>query len=367
MLEIATVIAVRWRAAVGRGRCAFSLPRREVGARERKRPAEAASPMPRVSAGPPCHNEPVPTSSPLTIVVAINPSASFGRSRDVGPTVVRRLRELGHHVTSLCEPSFERLRAVAATAVASSPDALVVVGGDGMVSLGVNLVALSTIPLGIIPSGTGNDMARGLGIPVGDTDAAIEALVLALALPAQAIDAGRIHSTDAGTGVTTVTWFAGVLSAGFDAIVNERANRLRYPRGKNRYLVALAIELARLRPIRYRILIDGVETVTDAALIAVGNNRSFGGGMRVTPDALIDDGLLDVLVVTPLSRVAFLRLFPRVFAGTHVLDHRVSIRRATRVRIEADAVAAYADGERVSLLPVDIEIVPGAVHVLTAH
>jgi diacylglycerol kinase (ATP) len=368
MLEIATVIPVR---VAG---CSWPRPLRVFATAPESWGAGAktasGSGIPAHATrlgGPPCHNEPVPTSSPLTIVVAINPSASFGRSRDVGPTVVRRLRELGHDVTSLSEPSVERLRAVAATAVASSPDALVVVGGDGMVSLGVNLVALSTIPLGIIPSGTGNDMARGLGIPVGDTDAAIEALVLALARPARAIDAGRIRSTDAGTGVTAATWFAGVLSAGFDAIVNERANRLRYPRGKNRYLVALAIELARLRAIRYRILIDGVETVTDAALIAVGNNRSFGGGMRVTPDALIDDGLLDVLVVTPLSRVAFLRLFPRVFAGTHVLDPRVSIRRATRVRIEADAVAAYADGERVSLLPVDIEIVPGALHVLTAH
>jgi diacylglycerol kinase (ATP) len=308
----------------------------------------------------------VPNPTPLTIVVAINPSASFGKSRDVGPAVVRRLRGLGHTVTSLSEPSFERLRAAAAAAIEQAPDALVVVGGDGMVSLGVNLLAESSVPLGIIPSGTGNDMARGLGIPVRDTDAAIEALVHALASPPRAIDAGRIRHTDDASGDTITTWFACVLSAGFDAIVNERANRLRHPRGKSRYLVALVIELARLRPIRYRLVLDGVETVTDAALIAVGNNQSIGGGMRVTPDAVVDDGRLDVLVVTPLSRIAFMRVFPRVFAGTHVTDPRVSIRRARHVRIEADRVAAYADGERVSLLPVDIEIVPGALRVLSA-
>jgi len=306
----------------------------------------------------------VPTSKPLTIVVAINPSASFGKSREVGPAVVATLRALGHLVTSLTEPDFEQLRDSARRAIAKKPDALVVVGGDGMVSLGVNLLAHTKVPLGIIPSGTGNDMARGLGIPVGNTEAAIGALVDALARPARAIDAGRIRHLDSETGEATTTWFASVLSAGFDAIVNERANRLRHPRGKSRYLVALVIELARLRPIRYRLVLDGVETVTDAALIAVGNNQSIGGGMRVTPNAVVDDGLFDVLVVTPLSRIAFMRVFPRVFAGTHLTDPRVTVHRAKHVRIEADNVAAYADGERVSLLPVDVEIVPGALRVL---
>ena len=306
----------------------------------------------------------MPTSKPLTIVVAINPSASFGKSREVGPAVVATLRALGHLVTSLTEPDFEQLRDSARRAIAKKPDALVVVGGDGMVSLGVNLLAHTKVPLGIIPSGTGNDMARGLGIPVGNTEAAIEALVDALARPARAIDAGRIRHLDSETGEETTTWFASVLSAGFDAIVNERANRLRHPRGKSRYLVALVIELARLRPIRYRLVLDGVETVTDAALIAVGNNQSIGGGMRVTPNAVVDDGLFDVLVVTPLSRIAFMRVFPRVFAGTHLTDPRVTVHRAKHVRIEADNVAAYADGERVSLLPVDVEIVPGALRVL---
>jgi diacylglycerol kinase (ATP) len=306
----------------------------------------------------------VPTSKPLTIVVAINPSASFGKSREVGPAVVATLRALGHLVTSLTEPDFEQLRDSARRAIAKKPDALVVVGGDGMVSLGVNLLAHTRVPLGIIPSGTGNDMARGLGIPVGNTEAAIEALVDALVRPARAIDAGRIRHLDPETGEATTTWFASVLSAGFDAIVNERANRLRHPRGKSRYLVALVIELARLRPIRYRLVLDGVETVTDAALIAVGNNQSIGGGMRVTPNAVVDDGLFDVLVVTPLSRTAFMRVFPRVFAGTHLTDPRVTVHRAKHVRIEAENVAAYADGERVSLLPVDVEIVPGALRVL---
>ena len=304
------------------------------------------------------------TTKPQRLVVAINPSASFGRGSAVGPAVVETLRALGHDVTSLTEPNFEQLLDAARKAVKSKPDALIVVGGDGMVSLGTNLVAMTKVPLGIVPSGTGNDMARGLGIPVGDTEAAIDALADALQRPARVIDAARIRHTDPETGEERLTWYACVLSAGFDATVNERANNLRHPRGKNRYLLALAIELVKLKPIAYRLVLDGKEIVTKAALVSVGNNVSLGGGMRVTPNAILDDGLLDVLIVQPLSRAAFLRVFPRVFSGTHITDPRVTLHRAKRIVIEADGVVAYADGERVGPLPIDIEVVPGALRVL---
>jgi diacylglycerol kinase (ATP) len=295
------------------------------------------------------------------IVVAINPTASFGASRAVGPAVVSTLRGLGYEVTSLTEPDFEQLRDAAAAALADKPDALVVVGGDGMVSLGTNLLAGTKIPLGIIPSGTGNDMARGLGIPVGNVEAAIGALVTALDRPPRVIDAVEVTNGDGET-----RWFASVLSAGFDAIVNERANLLRHPKGKNRYLLALALELLRLKPITYRIALDEVESVSRGMLVSAGNNVSIGGGMRVTPNAILDDGLLDVMVVGPLTRIGFLKLFPRVFKGTHITDPRVSIHRARHVRIEADGVVAYADGERVGPLPVDLFVRPGALRVLSA-
>ncbi len=299
------------------------------------------------------------TTKPQRIVVAINPQASFGKSRAVGPAVVHTLRAEGHEVTSLTEPDIEQLRAAAADALKKNHDALVVVGGDGMVNLGVNLVAETTIPLGIVPSGTGNDMSRGLGIPVGNTEAAIDALLDALGRPARAIDAGRVTRPDGST-----SWYACVLSAGFDAIVNERANLMRWPRGPQRYNLALLRELAMLRPISYRLELDGIASETDAVLVAVANNTSLGGGMLVTPDAELDDGLLDVFVVQPLSRTAFLRIFPRVFKGTHVTDARVSISRARRIRIEAAGVVAYADGERVAALPIEVEVRPGALRVL---
>ena len=296
---------------------------------------------------------------PKRIIVAINPQASFGRSRAVGPAVVHTLRAAGHDVTSLTEPDFEQLLAAAAHELTTKPDALVVVGGDGMVNLGVNLVATTGTPLGIVPSGTGNDMSRGLSIPVGNTEAAIEALLEALTRPPRVIDAGLVTHPDGST-----SWYACVLSAGFDAIVNERANLMRWPRGRQRYNLALLRELAMLKPIRYRLELDGIASETDAVLVAVGNNTSLGGGMLVTPDASLDDGLLDVLVVQPLSRTAFLRIFPRVFKGTHVTDPRVSISRARRIRIDAADIVAYADGERVAALPIEVEVRPGALRVL---
>jgi diacylglycerol kinase (ATP) len=304
------------------------------------------------------------TTKPKRVVVAINPTASFGASRDVGPAVVQTLRAMGHEVTSLTEPDFESLLEVAHAALRSKPDALVVVGGDGMVNLGVNLVAGTRVPLAIVPSGTGNDMARGLGIPFDDTEAAIRLLGETLQAQPRVIDAVRIRWTDAD-GAPGERRFACALSAGFDAIVNERANLMRHPKGPSRYILALLAELARLKPVRYRATLDGEVLELDALMVSVGNNVSLGGGMRITPDAQLDDGLLDVMIVKPLSRLAFLRIFPSVFKGEHTSDPRVVMRRAKRIRIEVDApLVAYADGERIGPLPVDLEVEPGALRVL---
>lgn len=301
---------------------------------------------------------------PLRLVVAINPTASFGRGKNVGPRAVEALRALGHDVTALEQPNFALLLKRGRKAVSKKPDALLVVGGDGMVNLGTNLVAKTKVPLGIIPSGTGNDMARGLGIPLSDVDAAVASVVRGLARPPRAIDAGSVTYVDDATGSAATRWFACVLSAGFDAIVNERANLMSWPRGASRYTVALLIELLRLRPIHYKLTLDDVVIETTAALVSVGNNVSLGGGMKVTPDAILDDGLADVLVVEALSRLAFLRVFPRVFSGRHLSDPRVTVYRAKRIRIESEDIMAYADGERFAALPIDIKMVAGVLNVL---
>ena len=230
---------------------------------------------------------------------------------------------------------------------------LVVVGGDGMAHLGTNLVAGTPTRLLIVAGGTGNDVARNLGLPVGDPAAAVALLEHGTT---RAIDAGRVSHAEHGE-----RWFAGVLGAGFDAVVNARAQRMRWPRGQMRYNLAILRELPVFRPIPYAVELDGRRFETRAMLVTVANTSSFGGGMRVSPDADVADGLLDVMIVHELSIPAFLRVFPKVFSGTHVNHPAVETHRATRVRLEADGIRSQADGESFADLPIDAEVVPGAL------
>jgi diacylglycerol kinase (ATP) len=263
----------------------------------------------------------------LRVVVAINPPASFGRGRPVGPSVVTALRRAGHEVVPLQESSHADLwmASVAALATSPSPDDHECVGGDGMVSLGVNLVAGTSTPLGIVPSGTGNDFARALGIPHDDPAEATRMLVAGLAHPARAVDAIRVHR-----GPDDAFWVAGSVSAGFDAFVNERANRMRRPKGRMRYDVALVLELLRLRQVHYTLVLDGAEHVVTGPIITVGNARTIGGGIALLPDAVVDDGLLDVFVVDRMPRIPFVRLLAKCRAGADTSTIPGSTRIASR-------------------------------------
>jgi diacylglycerol kinase (ATP) len=304
------------------------------------------------------HNQQV--SSPSRhVVVAINPTAAFGKNSAAGEQTVSALEAAGFRVTALRAESFDLLRGQLNRALTLTPDALVVVGGDGMVSLAVNMVAQTSVPFAVVPAGTGNDLARGIGLPVGDLARCITLMVESLSREPQRLDLGRITSTDG----SEVRWFASILSAGFDAIVNERANAMHWPKGKSRYTLALLLELFALKPVRYSLTVDGVQREESAMLISVANNSTMGGGMRVTPEASMRDGLLDVFVLRPLSRLRFLRLFPRVFAGTHVAEPEVLIERGKTVVLDAPGIVAYADGERVWALPVHVDVVPAAVRV----
>ena len=291
-------------------------------------------------------------------MVAINPAACFGKNPGVGPLVLTLLREAGFQVEGIHASSYDALREDLRRILDTTVTALVVVGGDGMVHLGAELCGKYDLPLGVIPSGTGNDLARHLGIPLADPTAAVAMFIDALASGPQEIDLGVVVG-ESGTS----TAFACVLSAGFDAIVNERANRLRFPKGRHRYTLALLIELVKLRPLSYTLEIDGVKETGTYLLVAVANSRSFGGGMKVAPAASLTDGLLDVFTLTPLSRLAFLRIYPRVFRGTHVSDPRVTIRHARRVGIAVEGVIAYADGEAVGPLPLEVSVSPKALRV----
>lgn len=291
------------------------------------------------------------------LVVAINPQASFGKNQGAGQLVIEALAAAGHDVVGIQEGNYRDLRTK--TRVALRKDSvLVVVGGDGMAHLGVDLATEADVPLGIIPAGTGNDLARHMGLPLGSIPAATEHFLAALGRTPQRIDVAISRGPD---GVDSP--YVCVLSAGFDAIVNERANSITFPKGRHRYTVALLIELWKLKPLSYQVAIDGEDFSDTYLLVAVANSQSFGGGMKVTPEASLVDGLVDVLLLKPLGRLEFLRIYPRVFKGTHVTDPRVIIRRGALVRVDARDVIAYADGERMSPLPLEVRVAPLALQV----
>jgi diacylglycerol kinase (ATP) len=295
------------------------------------------------------------------IAFVANPRSGAGRGRSVAAAVLPRLTA-EFDVVDVTGPDERASASGLEGAVRAGVDAVLVAGGDGTVHLAVNAVAGTATPLGIVPAGTGNDIARELGLPL-EPVAAVRAATDALLLERRRLVDGV--RCDLG-GRREARWFAGVLAAGFDAVVNERANRWSWPRGRAKYTLAVARELPVFRERRYVLDLDGCELRTSATIVAVANGPAYGGGMRVGPDARFDDGLLDVVVAGPLSRLELVRIFPKVFSGRHVEHPRVQVHRAACVRIESPGMIAYADGELLGPLPLVCEAVPGALALLAA-
>ncbi|GAB3146147.1 YegS/Rv2252/BmrU family lipid kinase [Micromonospora sonneratiae] len=293
------------------------------------------------------------------VAVLANPAAGRGRYRALLPTVLERLGTAGREVRLLDARTVDEAQAACRTAVHDGAAAVVTVGGDGTVHVALQAVAGTGVAFGPVPAGTGNDFAVETGFPA-DPLAAVDVITAALATGrTRPVDLARTTSAEGGE-----RWYGAVLAAGFDAIVNERANRMRWPRGPRRYDIAILVELARLRPRRYTLRLDDVEHQLDAVLVAVGNCASYGGGMRICPAADPTDGLLDVVVAGAVGRGTLVRIKPRVYRGTHVEHPQVHSYRARTVELQADGIVAYADGERLAQLPVTVTAVPGALHLL---
>jgi diacylglycerol kinase (ATP) len=229
----------------------------------------------------------------------------------------------------------------------SNCDGVIAVGGDGLVHLVLQKITPAQIPLAIIPAGTGNDFVRTLGWSLTEIDLLLESII---SKKPKQLDLGLVDGE----------WFAAILSTGFDSIVNEKANSMSWPKGPMKYNAAIAIELPRFKARHYEITLDDRTISTQAMLIAVSNGCSYGGGMMVCPDADITDGLFDVMVLHPISKLEFAKVFPKVFKGSHVTHPAVEIVRSRKVSISAKAVA-YADGERIGQLPISAECVSGAL------
>ena len=281
--------------------------------------------------------------------LVINPVAGQGKGASVGTYVAGYLNSRGIKYEIIIgrngidqADSLQRF-------LDRNPDCsgVIAVGGDGLLHLVLQKITPAQVPLAVIPAGTGNDFVRTLGWSPDNVDAILEAV---LSKKPRSVDLGLVDGE----------WFAAILSTGFDSIVNEKANTLSWPKGPMKYNVAIAIELPRFAPRHYEIILDDRTISTQAMLIAVANGRSYGGGMLVCPRADISDGYFDVMVLHPISKLEFIKVFPRVFKGTHITHPAVEIVRSKSVKITSEAVA-YADGERIGQLPVSAQCMPGAL------
>ncbi|GAW48387.1 diacylglycerol kinase catalytic subunit [Nocardioides sp. PD653] len=286
------------------------------------------------------------------IALLTNPTAGKGKGARARAVALSRLRSAGITVRDLEGRDADEALDLARQCVADGVDSLVVVGGDGMVHLGVQAVAGTGTSLGLIPAGTGNDVARYFDLPRKDPGAAADRVV-----------AGRTRVVDLARSGTL--HFMTVLCAGFDAIVNERANRMTWPKGQMRYNIATLAELRTFKPLPYTLDLDGTSLTLDAMMVSVGNGPSFGGGLRITEGALLDDGMLDVVIIKPMSKMALVTTYPKLFKGTHVTHPQYEHHRVRSVTVAAPGIISYADGERFGALPLTIECAPGALTVLT--
>nr|KEP23221.1 diacylglycerol kinase [Georgenia sp. SUBG003] len=323
--------------------------------------------------------------------LVLNPTSGRGRGAKVRDRVVAGLAGAGLDAVDLSGTDLAAAVSRARAGLAQGLDALVVVGGDGMVHLGANVVAGTGVPLGVVAVGTGNDVARDLGLPVHDVDASLAVIRDGLASLSTGTSSAA-GSTAQGSSATerlgpagvrmvdavavsrpggpTEHWYMAVFSCGIDAAVNDRANRMTWPSDGGRYVRALLAELGAFRPFGYRVTMDGEVWEGDGTLVAVANTRSFGGGLLIAPDAEPDDGLLEVVIADGLRRSELLRIFPRLYRGTHVSHPAVQVRRARSVVVEpllsrgAAPPVAFADGERLDALPLQCDLHPRAVGVL---
>ena len=280
-------------------------------------------------------------------LLVINPHSGNGRGSSVGSQVTKYLSDRSVSYVSLAASSAAELQSqMQAEIKRNTYEGVIAVGGDGLVHLVLQVCVPAHLPFAIIPAGTGNDFVRTLGWSLDNVEGILDRV---LSTKPTSIDLGNVDSE----------WFAAILSTGFDSVVNERANSLSWPKGPVRYNIAIALELARFKPISYEIICDGTLISTKAMLVAIGNGKSYGGGMLVCPQAQLHDGLFDIMILEPVSKVEFLKVFPKVYSGSHLSHPAVKTLRAKKVSISASAVA-YADGERIGPAPISAECVAGA-------
>ncbi len=299
-------------------------------------------------------------AKPRLITLVVNENSGGGRAGKAKAGVARALldRIPTAELNVVSSESFADAenRCRAAAGAARPGDAVVVMGGDGMAHLGLNACAGTDATLGIVPAGTGNDFARGVGVPKSIPQA-VDTIV---AGRTRRVDLTRIRN-----GTHSERYVGAVVSSGYDARVNRATNDIQLRFGPLSYGYIALRELSHFDPLHYAMTVDGEAREFDAMLVAICNTGVFGGGMQISPDADPTDGWLDVTLVHPVSRPTLLRLLPQIYTGGFVKHPAVERFRARSVAIDGPGLFVMGDGEELGDVPVSIEVVPGALSVFS--
>ena len=291
--------------------------------------------------------------------VIINPAANRGRGNLIGDRALAAFREAGVKTIDLSGQSASDARERANQALsASEVGAIVAIGGDGTSQLGVNIAMEHSVPIGLVPAGSGNDQVREIGVPLGDPDAAVLNIVEGMKKP-KPVDVMWVETS------AKSFWSFGSVSAGFDALCAKRANSLRWPKGPNSYVAAMLLELPSFEPIRYKIEADGKTREIKAMLCGVANVKNFGGGMKISPESEMQDGELEVFILHEVSRPKLLKIFPSVYKGEHIRYSEVEIFKAKQIRISNDGFPVSCDGELIGNAPFSVTLHPGKLQLLS--
>jgi len=293
-----------------------------------------------------------------TAVFLVNPASDNGATGRRWPELARRAGALGLTGDALFSEQPLHLRELAREAAAGGARLVVAVGGDGTVNEVVNGLAGADVELAIIPRGTGVDLVRTLAIPKR-----LEAAVgVALAGQTRAIDLGRARFR-AWSGADEEQLFANVASVGMSGAIAQRTNETTKAfGGKASYLIATLAVFARWQPARMHVTVDGVERSGRMHDVIVANGHSFGGGMRICPDASPDDGLFDTLLIGEITKGDLVRTMPKIYRGTHLPHPKAELLRGRVVEVSADEpIPVELDGEQPGTTPARFEVVPRAL------
>jgi diacylglycerol kinase (ATP) len=298
----------------------------------------------------------------MTIALMMNLKAGLGRTNRLADYVFQQFELYGlPYVFVRGDSAQDAINKV--TARISEFSAVVAVGGDGSVHTAAQIAFKHKLPLGIIASGSGDDVARACGLPHGRNLEATKLAVDHFVKAWKEKDLTEIDSLSATTSDGQEHAVLAVMSCGFDSRVNANSAKMTYLTGTGRYILAMLKTLTRFSPISYHTVIDGKESKFEAMLIAIGNGSMFGGGMKVCPSANIKDGELDYIVVNKISIPTLLAVFPKVFTGKHVNHPKVDEARAKTFWLHAPGEQVWGDGEYLGESPVQIEIRPNSVSI----